>query len=108
MSTTKISKTLSIPEAVKKAESIAQDSGIYSNYVQFSVTTNEIILDFYYLVPPISDMSSVKATHLQRVIVPHTIGKAFAKTLGNVISTYEEEQGIKFTDIVSPDETPKV
>lgn len=68
---------------------------IYANHAQFVVTDNEIVIDLFKLSPENKpeNQPQVDAVRVQRILLPHSLGKGFVNALANAIVMYEENSG---------------
>jgi len=81
---------------------------VYANHAQISMTNNEIFLDFFRIDPLVEGGVSVEAVHVNRVIIPHSLGKGFATAIANVIAQYEEDHGTKVPNFRVPEGSEKI
>jgi hypothetical protein len=90
--TKSVTKEISFAELI--AKSIESDGfhDTYANYAQITITNNELFIDFYYVRQ--NPKGSVQAQHAQRMILPHSLGKGLTNALANIITSFEEENGI--------------
>jgi len=80
---TKIVTPPDINRILTKAKSVQTGLDIYSNVQRVIGSPNEIIIDFYSVMPDLSKLEAPQATHLQRIILP----LATAVDLSNIIAT---------------------
>lgn len=85
-------------DLIKKAVSVQNGPDIYCNHAQIHVSINDMIIDLYLLSPEIGDQTQVKATHVQRVIIPLNMAKGLAGAILDSISRFEQD-----THLVLPD-----
>jgi hypothetical protein len=87
----KTTNEISINEVITKAQKREGEQDIYANHAQVAITNNEIFIDFYYVAPDIGKVISAKATHVQRMIIPLSLGKGLASAIANTVATFEAE-----------------
>lgn len=87
--------TLSIDQIIENSDIKDLDIGLFANHARFHIGNTEIILDFYRLSPEGAGIESgnYKATLLQRVLIPLSLGKGFATGLANAIASFETGTG---------------
>lgn len=83
---------------------------IYSNHAQVVVTDGEIIIDFYKLGPGkrMKEGYPLEATRVQRVYLPHSLGKGLVDAIANSIINYQEKSGIELPNHRDKRDTDKV
>jgi hypothetical protein len=91
------SREISIVEILKQAK-ICDTPDIYANHAQFVVTPSEIIIDLFKLAPDTKSKIGVNAERIQRIILPHSIGKGFVEGLANAINNYQQEAGVELVN----------
>ncbi len=66
-----------------------------------------MIIDFYLLAPEVGDYAQIKATHIQRVIIPLNMAKGLAGAISDTVAKFEQETGITLLDtrVQIPSET---
>lgn len=75
---------------------------LYANHVQMGLTANDLVLDFYRILPDTRSAGSVGITLLQRVIVPLNMVKGLATALANTITQLEIDNNIKIPNLREP------
>lgn len=80
-----------------------ENQSLYANHAQFSMTTHEIIIDLFKISPvPGSNPQHVKSEYLQRIFIPHSLGKGFATALANIIDSYERDNNVQVQNNRTP------
>jgi hypothetical protein len=92
-----------VSELFTSAQSIVTGPGLYANQAHFSVTQNEIIMDFYVIGPSTTGETKPELIRVQRILLPNGIGKGFVTGLANAIAKYE-----KIMNIILPNQRGKV
>lgn len=82
-------KKVSIPDLIKNAEDTGALNPVYSNYVRFSTSQNELVMDFYRNMPGKDESSS--SALVQRIILPVGMAKSFTSAMVNLILNDEEK-----------------
>lgn len=85
-------QTLNISTLISKAIDRSSGQYLYANHAQFTVTDKEINLDFYFV--GVSPTSEIEASFIQRIVIPHVLGKGFTTGLANAIASFESGQNI--------------
>ncbi|MEJ5202573.1 MAG: DUF3467 domain-containing protein [Anaerolineales bacterium] len=96
-----------ILDLLKKAASVQTGPDIYCNHAQIHLSINDMIIDFYLLAPEVGDYAQIKATHIQRVIIPLNMAKGLAGAISDTVAKFEQETGITLLDtrVQIPSET---
>lgn len=94
---------VSLLPALQKAKESDTAPRIYANHVRFSVNSNEIIIDLYRIESEFATAETPQAFLLQRVFIPHGLGKGFATALANAIARFEKAIGTNFPNNREPD-----
>lgn len=76
---------LNFEELAANARSIQTGPNLYSNHFSFTMTQDELVLDFFYYAAPYSTRSKVESTHLQRIIMPKSAAQNLIIALGEII-----------------------
>jgi hypothetical protein len=71
---------------------------IYANHAQFVVTQSEIIIDLFKISPDSNSDIGVNAIRIQRIFLPHSIGKGFVEGLANAINNFQHDTGIELVN----------
>lgn len=66
---------------------------LYANHVQLHATTNETLLDFYLLGPTPTGETVMKASHVQRIVIPPSLLKGLTTALANLVDSIEAKTG---------------
>ncbi len=83
---TKIVTPPDINRILTKAKSVQTGLDIYSNVQRVIGSPNEIIIDFYSVMPDLSKLEAPQATHLQRIILPLATAADLSKIIATTIS----------------------
>lgn len=82
---------------------------IYANHAQVVVTANEIIIDLFELSPMLKDKyQKITAIHMQRILLPLSLGKGFATAIANTIAAFEADNGFILPNNRTPDPDDKI
>ncbi len=102
-------REVSIKEVLATA-TVSETPDIYANHAQFLVTNSEIIIDLYKLSPDLraSKKLKVNAMRVQRVIVPHSLGKGFVEGLANAIASFQDNQGVELVNSREKDPSDRI
>jgi hypothetical protein len=79
-----------IRDLLDSAQSLVTGPGLYANEARFSVSQNEIIIDFYAIGPSARAIKEPEPIHIQRILLPIGIGKGFVTGLANSIARFEK------------------
>ena len=90
-------KEYKISDLMDSAE-VLDNPDLYINHARFLVTSSEIVIDLYKISPGQREELSVKAEKIQRLILPHSLGKGFVEGLANAINIYEEDNKVKLVN----------
>ena len=83
------------------------ENEFYANHSQITLSTDEMILDFYKITPdPGRDMPHTK--HIARFTLPITHGKGLSTAIANVIASYEEQTGTTLPNRREKEHTDKI
>jgi hypothetical protein len=85
-------KEIAFLDLVAKTSDSEGQRETYSNHAQVSITNSEILLDFYYVKQ--NQKGALQTVRVQRMILPHSLGKGLTNALANIIAIYEEENGV--------------
>lgn len=88
-------ETFSIDTLFNAATVKESESGVYANHARFSITGNEIVVDFYLISSAFKKGEKPKSIHVKRVLLPVGLGKGFATGLANAIANFENTTGIE-------------
>ena len=100
---------ISVADIVSKAK-MGENPDIYANHAQIMVTNSEIIIDFYKIapVPEKHGAMPVSAERVQRLLLPHSLGKGLVAALANSIANFQNENNVEFPNNRVPDENDKI
>lgn len=75
-----------------KAQDLTNGEITYANVVRATVSTNEVLLDFYFAAShPIED---VTVQFLKRIVLPLSVAKQTISVLDNIVSDWEGSHGV--------------
>ncbi len=102
-------REVSIKEVLATA-TLSENPDIYANHAQFLVTNSEIIIDLYKLSPDVRVNKKLKvtATRIQRLILPHSLGKGFVEGLANAIASFQDNQGVELVNSRGKDPSDRI
>jgi hypothetical protein len=86
-----------VEAAVKKAKNAQIGPDLYSNYQRMAITANEIVIDFYNLLPDPTNVKIPQATHLQRIIMTIDVANEFGQVLSNLIEKSRSEEDVEIS-----------
>lgn len=77
----------------------------YANYARFTVTSYEMILDFYVALP-MPNMKSAELEHISRISLPLSVGKGLATAMVQTIMREEKKRDIVYPNSreIEPDD----
>lgn len=81
----------SIQELLGKTTDTPKNPDVYSNYVQFLITQNELFIDLYYISPTNAFNPTPRAEFTQRIVLPHSLAKGFVTAMANAIDVFEKD-----------------
>ena len=87
-------KEYKISDLMNSAE-VLDNPDIYINHARFMVTSSEIVIDLYKISPLQGEDLTVKSERVQRLFLPHSLGKGFVEGLANAINNFEEDNNVK-------------
>jgi hypothetical protein len=83
-------KTIDISKIIAKAEDL-HSAPIYSNHIQITSSSSELLIDFFRVEPnPFGGTTTLKASYLQRIIVPLSKAKALANAILQSVGSLED------------------
>jgi len=97
-----------VGELVAKVIKPEDAKDLYANYAQVMVTSSEMFLDFFYLSRALGKNTSVKATHVQTIIIPHGLAKGLTLAIANSIATYEDDNNVNLPNQRGKQEGDKI
>jgi hypothetical protein len=100
-------KEIPLTEIFKNAN-VVDSPDIYANHAQFTITVNEIIIDLYKIFPDHKSKIGVSSERLQRVFIPHSLGKGFVEGLANAIQNYQDDTGNQLVNNREKTENDKI
>ena len=102
-------KEYSVAEIISKAK-IGDNPDIYANHAQIMVTNAEIIIDLFKISPDPAKQTTMKisAEMVQRILLPHSLGKGLVDALANSIANFQIENNIEFQNNRKPDVNDKI
>lgn len=74
----------------------------YANHVQIGITANDVVLDFYRILPDTTSPKNISISLLQRTIIPLNMVKGLATALANSITQLEIDNNIKVPNLREP------
>jgi hypothetical protein len=87
----KATRSADISKLISHAEITAPTTPIYSNHVQITSSTTELIIDLFRIEPtPLDAGTTLKASYLQRVIIPLAKAKSLASAIALSVSSLED------------------
>lgn len=85
-------KTVTINDLISKIKADDMPDEVYSNFVQFLISGNEVYIDFYQ-VSPVPGAKTLAVKMMQRVILPINMAKGTVTALANAIAAHEQNGG---------------
>lgn len=88
-------KEIHISDYLNSAETKFTNEPGYSNHIRFNTSANELIIDFYQILPDRSVPGEIEIYLIQRIIAPLNHAKGFVEGLANHILKMEKALNMK-------------
>lgn len=98
------SRAIKIEDLLSKEREMGPTT--YANHVQFTVTPQEILVDFHLIHPGINGQD-FRAQHMQRLVLPYGMGRAMVTALSNLLDQTETDRAAGLLDPQPPEEASK-
>lgn len=102
-------KHISIEDFIQDADTSRAGPPDYANHIRFNVSENELIINFYHVIPPATGESErIDVSLVKRIVLPIASAKGFASGLVNLILNTQEAFNREFPNQREQNETDKV
>lgn len=102
-------KHFSIDDFIEDADTSRAGPPNYANHIRFNVSENELIINFYQVIPSATgDPEKIDVSLVQRIVLPVASAKGFASGLVNLILNTQEAFQREFPNQREQNEADKV